>query len=54
MIGDPINTEECRHLAFDSQRNTPLCNLYVSALQRLGIETDTFASGQTTLSGLEA
>src|SRR6185437_4079342 len=27
------------HLAFDEKNNTPLCNLYVSMLQRMGIET---------------
>jgi hypothetical protein len=42
------------HLAFDKQNNTPACNLYVSVLQRLGIETGSFASGTTTLTGLEA
>jgi hypothetical protein len=42
-----------QHLAFDQQNNAPLGNLYVSMLQRLGIETDTFASGRTTLTGLE-
>lgn len=41
-----------QHLAFDPQNNAPLCNLYVSILQRLGIETDTFASGRATLNGL--
>ena len=41
------------HLAFDQQKNAPLCNLYVSMLQRMGIETDAFASGKTTLKGLE-
>ncbi|MFN0075808.1 MAG: DUF1552 domain-containing protein [Prosthecobacter sp.] len=30
-----------------------LCNLYVSMLQRLGIETDKFASSTSTLKGLE-
>lgn len=43
-----------QHLAFDRQNNTPLCNLYVSMLQRLGIETDRFASSTGRLSGLEA
>jgi hypothetical protein len=42
-----------RHLAFDTKNNTPLCNLYVSMLQRLGIEADRFGSGRTTISGLE-
>ena len=42
-----------QHLMFRRHNNTPLCNLYVSMLQRLGIETDTFASGSTRLTGLE-
>ena len=41
------------HLTFDRQRNEPLPNLYVSMLQRLGIETDRFASSTGTLRGLE-
>jgi len=32
---------------------TPLCNLYVSMLQRLGIEIEAFGSGTSTLTGLE-
>lgn len=42
-----------QHLAFNPRRNTPLANLHVSLLQRMGIETDRFASGTGTLSGLE-
>ncbi len=42
-----------QHLAFDQQDNTPLCNLYVTMLQRLGIEVDQFATSTGTLSGLE-
>ncbi|MDG2220224.1 MAG: DUF1552 domain-containing protein [Rubripirellula sp.] len=41
-----------QHLAFDRANNYPLPNLYVSMLQRLGMETDKFASGNSTLSGL--
>jgi hypothetical protein len=41
------------HLAFDRTANYPLTNLYVSMLQRLGIETDHFASGTGTMRGLE-
>ncbi len=41
------------HLAFDPKNNPPLCNLYVSMLQRLGIETDKFSSGKGTLTGLD-
>ncbi|MFH5802625.1 DUF1552 domain-containing protein [Alienimonas sp. DA493] len=43
-----------QHLAFDRDRNRPLGDLYVSMLQRLGLETDRFATGTTTLPGLEA
>jgi hypothetical protein len=42
-----------QHLAFDPQNPPPLCNLYVSMLQRLGIEADRFSTGVSTLSGLE-
>jgi len=43
-----------RHLAFDRDDNAPLANVYVSMLQRLGIETDTFSTGTTRCTGLEA
>jgi hypothetical protein len=43
-----------RHLAFDPQNPPPLCNLYVSMLQRLGIECDRFGSSTGTLTGFEA
>ena len=42
-----------QHLPFDPQNPPPLCNLYVSMLQRLGIETDKFATSTSTLTGLE-
>src|SRR5687768_17538112 len=42
-----------KHLHFDPQSPPPLCNLYVSMLQRLGVEVDRFSSGTGTLSGLE-
>lgn len=41
------------HLAFDRQRNYPLPNLFVSMLQRMGIETDRFASSTGTMRGLD-
>jgi hypothetical protein len=43
-----------QHLAFNTEQNYPLPNLYVSMLQRMGIETDRFASSTGTMSGLEA
>ena len=41
-----------QHLAFDRLRNYPLPNLFVSMLQRMGIETDKFASSTGTMRGL--
>lgn len=43
-----------QHLAFDTQRNHPLATLFVSMLQRLGLEASRFSTGSTTLRGLEA
>jgi hypothetical protein len=42
-----------QHLAFDQAKGPPLCNLFVSLLQRLGVEVDKFASSTGTLTGLE-
>ena len=42
-----------QHLAFDPKNNYPLPNLFVSMLQRMGIETAKFASSTGTLRGLE-
>jgi len=42
-----------QHLAFDKENNYPLTNLYVSMLQRFGIETREFSTGKGTLRGLE-
>lgn len=43
-----------QHLGFDPVKPPPLCNLFVSMLQRLGIETDRFSSSTGTLKGLAA
>mgnify|MGYP003342040408 CR=1 FL=1 len=42
-----------QHLAFDEKNHPPLSNLFVSMLQRLGIEADRFGSSTGTLNGLE-
>ena len=42
-----------QHLEFDRVHNYPLPNLFVSMLQRLGIEVDRFASSTGTMRGLE-
>ena len=41
------------HLAFNRQQNYPLPNLFVSMLQRMGIEANKFASSTGRMSGLE-
>lgn len=43
-----------QHLAFDQKDNYPLPNLYLSSLQRLGLEEERFATSVTTMRGLEA
>lgn len=40
------------HLAFDQENNYPLPNLFVSILQKCGLETDSFASATSTMTGL--
>ena len=42
-----------RHLAFAKEKNEPLGKLFVSLLQRLGIETDRFSGATGTMPGLE-
>lgn len=42
-----------QHLAFDRERNYPLPNLFVSVLQRMGLQEGSFASGTGTLRGLD-
>ncbi len=43
-----------QHLLFDRERNYPLPNLFVTMLQRLGIEASQFATSTGTMKGLEA
>jgi hypothetical protein len=42
-----------QHLMFDRQQNYPMPNLFVSMLQRMGIEESKFASSTGTMRGLE-
>jgi hypothetical protein len=42
-----------QHLMFDTEKNYPLANLFVSVLQRMEIPADRFASSTGTLRGLE-
>lgn len=42
-----------RHLAFDQKDNHPLPNLYLSALHRLGLQDESFATSTGEMAGLE-
>lgn len=42
-----------QQIGFDTTYNYPLPNLFVSMLQRMGIESDRFASATGTMRGLE-
>ena len=42
-----------QHLAFERDRNYPLPNLFVNVLQRIGLESEKFASSTGTMRGLE-
>jgi hypothetical protein len=42
-----------QHLAFKRDNNKPLCNLFVTMLQNMGIETDSFGSNAGTLNELK-
>jgi hypothetical protein len=42
-----------QHLAFDTTNNQPLGTLFVSMLQRLGIQADRFGTGTAPMKGLE-
>ena len=42
-----------QHLLFDRERNYPLPNLFVTMLQRLGIEAKQFATSTGTMKGLD-
>ncbi len=42
-----------QHLAFDTENNYPLPNLFVSMLQRMGLNEDKFATSTGTMRGLE-
>jgi hypothetical protein len=41
-----------KHLAGDRRQNTPLGKLFVSMLQKFGVETDSFSSGSGPIDGL--
>lgn len=42
-----------QHIAFDKKDNYPLPNLFVSLLQRQGLDVDRFATSSSTMTGVE-
>lgn len=51
LAGGPFRHGQ--HIAFDADDPPPLCNLYVSMLQGLGIQANRFGTSTGTLAGLE-
>lgn len=42
-----------QHLSFNESENVPLCNLFVSMLQRMGLDTESFGTSTGPLKSLE-
>ena len=53
LAGGGFKHGEYKQYPQEARKRVPLCNLYVSMLQRFGVETDRFSVGTGTLSGLE-
>lgn len=53
LAGGGFRHGEHKQYPKESRKRVPLSNLYVSMLQRFGIETDTFSKSTSTLTGLE-
>ena len=41
-----------QHLAHDPEKHPPLCNLLLTTIQKMGVETDKFQEATGTLTGL--
>jgi hypothetical protein len=53
LAGGGFRHGEHKRYPHEPRRRVPLCNLYVSLLQRFGVETDRFGTSTGTLTGLE-
>jgi hypothetical protein len=53
LAGGGFRHGEYKEYPADNRRRVPLSNLYLSLLQRFGVETDRFSMSTGTLSGLE-
>ena len=53
LAGGGFRHGELLQLPAESNKRVPLCNLFLSMLQRFGVETDEFSMSTGTLTGLE-
>ena len=53
LAGAGFKTGEHKAYPSSQGKRVPLCNLYLSMLQRFGVETDFFGTSTGTLTGLE-
>ena len=53
LAGGGFKHGEHKEYPQEARRRVPLSNLYVSLLQRFGVETERFSMATGTLSGLE-
>ncbi|MCA9059270.1 MAG: DUF1552 domain-containing protein, partial [Planctomycetaceae bacterium] len=53
LAGGGFRHGEHKSYPVEAARRVPLCNLFVSMLQRFGVETDRFSQATGTLNGLE-
>ncbi len=53
LLGGGFQHGENKQYPKESRQRVPLCNLYLSMLQRFGVETDRFSTSTGTLNGLE-
>lgn len=53
LAGGGFNLGEHKRYPSERIKRVPLCNLYLSMLQRFGVKTETFGTSSGTLSGLE-
>jgi hypothetical protein len=53
LAGGGFRHGEHKSYPQEARRRVPLCNLYMSMLQRFGVETDRFGTSTGTLTGLE-
>jgi hypothetical protein len=49
--GNGLGLSQGQHLAFDPNSHPPMCNVWLSVAQSMGVEMDRFADSQSTLTG---